>query len=322
MQGFLDVAAYAHPGTGAFGIGVCAEAFYDRSNRGLPPFQFSLCADTRGDVTTDAGLRVRVDHGLRRLAQAEVVMVLPGVPFDYPPSEAFVRAIRRAHERGALIAASCGGVDVLAATGLLDGLRATTHWRWADSLACRYPAITVERNALYVDEGQVVTGAGGGATLDLCLYLIRREHGATVANAVSREMVVPAHRDGGQAQYIAAPVPEDCADDRLANVMAWARENLDAQLSVESLARRAFMSPRSFARHFRATTGATPHAWLLGERLRFAEQLLETTALSIEQIARQVGFANAASLRVQFVRRRGVPPQEYRRTFTQRTLAA
>lgn len=322
MASFLDVAAYAHPGTGAFGIGVCAEAFYDRSDRGLPAFRFSLCSDARGPVMTDAGLRVQADHGLRRLAEAELVIVLPGVPFDYEPSAAFARAIDRAHTRGALIAASCGGVDLLASTGLLNGHAATTHWRWADSLARRYPEVRVEKNALYVDEGRIVTGAGGGAALDLCLYLIRREHGATIANAIAREMVVPAHRDGGQAQYIAAPVPEECADDRLAGVMAWARANLDAELSVEALAKRSFMSARSFARHFRATTGATPHAWILSERMQRAEQLLETTDLSVEQIAREVGFGSAAALRVQFVRRRAIPPQEYRRLFTQRSLVA
>jgi transcriptional regulator GlxA family with amidase domain len=313
---FRKVAAYLAEGTGALGAGIVSEIFgYDRRHRGLPGFEFFPCTDRPGAVRTDAGLTLMVEHGLDRLAEADLVLVTSWEDFTQEPSPEAVAAIRLAHERGATIASYCTGTYVLAAAGLLDGLRATTHWRWADAFAARFPDVKLVPEVLYVDEGRIVTGAGAAAGVDMCLHLLRREYGSAVANGIARDMVVPPHRDGGQAQYVTAPVPADCDDERLAEVLAWAREHLHTQLTVEALAARSLMSQRSFARRFAAATGSTPHAWVLSQRLHRAEELLETADLSIEEVARRVGFGTAATLREQFVRRRGVPPREYRKTF-------
>ncbi|WP_123517298.1 GlxA family transcriptional regulator [Streptomyces sp. 2132.2] len=282
----------------------------------LPGFDFALCAERPGPVATDCGVPLSVAHGLDRLAEADLLLALPGAQFRTPPAPAVLDALRAAHGRGAVVAAHCVGTFALAAAGLLDGRRATTHWRFAELLADRHPRVTVEPDALYVDEGDIVTGAGAAAGFDLCLHLLRREHGAALANAIARDMVLPSHRDGGQAQYLAAPVPEDGQDERLAAVLGWARAHLHEPLPVTELARRAMMSKRSFARRFTAATGTTPHAWLRSLRLSRAEELLETTGLPVEEIARQVGYGSAAVLREQFVRRRGIPPRAYRNAFT------
>ncbi|MCT4356806.1 helix-turn-helix domain-containing protein [Streptomyces sp. Je 1-79] len=315
MPPFLNVAAYTPPRVGMLAVGLVSEVFA-APPAGLPRFDFALCADRPGQVPTDLGVPLAVDHGLDRLASADLVLTLPWADFRTPPPAPVLDALRAAHARGALVGSHCVGAFALAAAGLLDGLRATTHWRFADLLAQRHPTVTVERDALYVDEGRILTGAGAAAGFDLCLHLMRREYGAAAANAVARDLVLPPHRDGGQAQYVTAPVPEDCEDERLGGVLAWARENLHEPLPVAELARRALMSRRSFARRFTAATGTTPHAWVLGQRLGRAEELLETTDLPVEEIARLVGYGSAAVLREQFVRRRGVPPRTYRRTFT------
>ncbi|MFF2045316.1 GlxA family transcriptional regulator [Kitasatospora sp. NPDC058170] len=315
MPPFKTVAAYAPAGVGLLAAGIVTEVFGPHG-AGLPGFDFALCADRPGPVPTDCGVPLSVAHGLDRLAGADLLIALPGAGFRVPPSPAVLDALRAGHERGAVVAAHCVGTFALAAAGLLDGRRATTHWRFAALLADRHPEVAVEAEALYVDEGSIVTGAGAAAGFDLCLHLLRREYGAALANAVARDMVLPSHRDGGQAQYLAAPVPEDGQDERLAAVLGWAREHLHEPLPVTELARRAMMSKRSFARRFGAATGTTPHAWLRSLRLSRAEELLETTDLPVEEIARRVGYGSAAVLREQFVRRRGVPPRSYRRAFS------
>ncbi|KUJ68294.1 AraC family transcriptional regulator [Streptomyces albus subsp. albus] len=296
-------------------VGVVSEVFGPHGE-GLPGFDFALCADRPGPVRTDVGVPLTIPYGLDRLATADLLIALPGAGFRTPPAPAVLDALRAAHERGSLVAAHCVGTFALAAAGLLDDRRATTHWRFAELLASRHPGITVEPDALYVDEGRIITGAGAAAGFDMCLHLLRREYGAAMANAVARDMVLPSHRDGGQAQYLSAPVPEDGNDERLAEVLGWAREHLHEALPVAELARRAMMSKRSFARRFTAATGTTPHAWLRNLRLSSAEELLETTDLPVEEIAHRVGYGSAAVLREQFVRRRGVPPRSYRRSFT------
>ncbi|MET9515264.1 helix-turn-helix domain-containing protein [Streptomyces sp. NPDC002994] len=296
-------------------VGLVAEVFGVRG-QGLPTFDFTLCTDRPGQVLTDVGVPLTITHGLDRLAAADLVIALPWADFRTPPAPAVLAALSAAQERGSLVAAHCVGAFALAAAGLLDGRRATTHWRFAELLAGRHPDVVVEADALYVDEGRIITGAGAAAGFDLCLHLLRREYGAATANAIARDLVLPSHRDGGQAQYLAAPAPEDCQDDRLAEVLTWAREHLHQPLPVAELARRALMSRRSFARRFAAATGTTPHAWLRNLRLSSAEELLETTDLPVEEIARRVGYGSAAVLREQFVRRRGVPPRSYRRSFT------
>ncbi|KPH99059.1 transcriptional regulator with aminotransferase type sensor, AraC family [Actinobacteria bacterium OV450] len=315
MSPFATVAAYTPPGVGMLAVGIVTEVFAPHG-ASAPGFDLALCTDRPGQVPTDVGVPLTLTHGLDRLAEADLVIALPWAGFRTPPAPAVLDALSAAHERGALVAAHCVGAFALAAAGLLDGRRATTHWRFAGLLAARHPEVSVEADALYVDEGRVVTGAGAAAGFDLCLHLLRREYGAAMANAVARDVVLPSHRDGGQAQYLAAPVPEDCRDERLAEVLAWARQNLHEPLPVAELARRAVMSKRSFARRFTAATGTTPHAWLRSLRLSGAEELLETTDLPVEEIARRVGYGSAAVLREQFVRRRGVPPRSYRRSFT------
>ncbi|HEY8475006.1 MAG TPA: helix-turn-helix domain-containing protein [Natronosporangium sp.] len=313
---FRNVAAYTPAYSGGFSVGIVAEIFgFDRTHRGMPGFEFAMCAQRPGPIRTDTGLTITIEHGLDRLVTADLVLVLPWeTTTELPPDEVYA-ALREAHDRGAIVASCCTGAFPLAASGLLDGRRATTHWRWADEFQARFPKVKLIPDVLYIDEGQVLTSAGAAASIDLCLYLIRREYGASVATAIARDMVVPPHRDGGQAQYVAVPMPDDCDDDRLGDVISWARAHLDERVTVADLAARALMSPRSFARRFKAVTGTTPHAWLLGQRLHRAEELLETADLRIEEVARRCGFGTAAALREQFVRRRGVSPREYRRAF-------
>jgi len=300
---------------GSFGLGVTSEVFgYDRTALGLPHFDFGLVTEHPGEVRTDTGIRLLVDSGLERLARSDIVTITAWELFDRVPSPELIAAVRAAHDRGAIVVSQCTGAFVLAHAGLLDGRRATTHWRYAGELAARFPAVTVDPAVLYVDSGQVLTGAGTAAGVDTLLHLVRREWGSGPANAMARDMVVPPHRDGGQAQFIDTPVAR-CEDDLLGVVLEWARAHLAEEISVELLARRALMSPRSFARRFKATTGTTPHAWLLGQRLAAAEALLEDTGAPIEEIARLVGFGTAAGLREQFTRRRGVSPRAYRQTF-------
>jgi transcriptional regulator GlxA family with amidase domain len=315
VAAFRRVAAYAPPGAVGLGLGLTSAIF--RARPGLTEFDLDICAPRRGPLATDLGVPVLVDHGPELLAQADLILLLPADSFAEPPPARVTSALRAAHERGATLAAHCLGVFPLAATGLLNDLEVTTHWQYADQLAARYPRVQVRPEALYLDRGRIVTGAGAAAGIDMCLHLIRRDHGAALANAIARILVTPPHRDGGQQQFITAPLAADDDADRLAGVIAWARANLDRPLSLDELAARALMSRRSFVRHFKTATGATPHAWLLSQRLGRAEELLETTSMPIEQIAERVGFRSAAVFREQFAARRGVAPRAWRRTFSQ-----
>jgi transcriptional regulator GlxA family with amidase domain len=314
MAPFRQVSAYAPQGVTALGLGVVSAIFTPRA--GLTDFEVMICTGRPGLVRTDLGLPVTVTGDLDMLAAADLVLLLPHAEFRARPPGGVLEALRAAHRRGATVAGHCTGTFLMAAAGLLDGLEATTHWQFAGELAASYPRITVRPEALYIDQGTIVTGAGAAAGIDMCLHLVRREHGAARANEIARALVVPPHRDGGQAQYITAPVPADGGGQRLSDTIFWARANLDRRLSVSELAARAVMSHRSFARHFKAATGATPHAWLRAQRLNLAEELLEDTGLSIEQIAARVGYTSAAVLREQFVLRRGVAPRDYRRAFS------
>ncbi len=268
-----------------------------------------------GLVRTDTGLKIVAEHGLDRLATADLIVVLGWETAEELPSEELQQALREAVARGARVMSHCSGAYVLAAAGLLDGRRVTTHWMYAADLARRYPLVQVEPDVLYVEDGPVLTGAGTAAGIDVCLHLLRQEHGAAVANEIARRMVVPPHREGGQAQYTRLPVPEVSETSRLHEVLAWAQAHLDEPLTVDQLAARALMSPRSFARHFRATTGTTPLAWLLAQRLVCAQEMLEQSDLSVDEVAERTGFGSAATLRTHFARRLGTSPQAYRRTF-------
>ncbi len=313
MAAFRRVAAYAPPGAVGLGLGLTSAIFRPRTR--LTTFDLGIFSGRRGLLPTDLGVPVLVEHGPELLADADLILMLPGASFAEPPPASVIEALRAAHERGATLAAHCLGVFGLAATGLLDDLEVTTHWQFADRLVASYPRVRVRPQALYRDHGSIVTGAGAAAGIDMCLHLIRRDHGAGLANSIARILVTPPHRDGGQQQFITAPLADGGGGDRLADIIAWARGNLNRQLSLDELAARALMSRRSFARHFKAATGATPHAWLLSQRLSRAEELLETTTLPIEQIADQVGYRSAAVFREQFTARRGIAPRDYRRTF-------
>ncbi|MFF9094298.1 helix-turn-helix domain-containing protein [Streptomyces sp. NPDC014802] len=262
--------------------------------------------------------RLVPDHGLDHLRRADTVIVPGWADVDVPPPPDLVAALRAAHEEGARIVSLCTGAFVLAGAGLLDGRRATTHWAHTDVLAGRYPAVLVDPDVLYVDNGTVLTSAGKAAALDLCLHLVRLDHGSAIANTVARRLVVPPHRAGGQAQFVTAPVP-DQDDHPLTALFPWIIERLDQPLTVEDLARQAGMSSRHLGRHFRAATGTTPLQWLLAQRIRRAQELLEKTDDDIDTIARSTGMGTATTLRRHFNRTLGVPPDTYRRTFRSRT---
>jgi transcriptional regulator GlxA family with amidase domain len=254
------------------------------------------------------------DHRLDRLTQADTVIVPALADVDVDPPADLVEAVRTAHAAGARVVSLCTGVFALAAAGLLDGLRATTHWAHTEALAARYPRIEVDPDVLYVDNGRVLTSAGKAAALDLCLHLVRLDHGSAVANAVARRLVVPPHRAGGQAQFVTTPVPEQ-DDNPLSELLPWVMERLDQPLTVEDLARQANMSSRHLGRQFRAVTGTTPLQWLLTQRIRRAQELLESTDDSVDVIATAAGMGTATTLRRHFHRTVGVPPDTYRRTF-------
>ncbi|MEV6598095.1 helix-turn-helix domain-containing protein [Actinoplanes sp. NPDC051346] len=254
------------------------------------------------------------DYGLDRLARAGTVIVPALADVTEDPPTALVEAVRAAHEAGARIVSLCTGVFVLAAAGLLDGLRATTHWAHTEQLAARYPRVTVDPDVLYVDNGSVLTSAGKAAAMDLCLHLIRRDYGSAIANIAARRLVVPPHRAGGQAQFVTTPVPAQ-DDHPLADLLPWVMLRLDQPLTVEDLAHQANMSSRHLTRHFRAITGTTPLQWLLTQRIRRAQEMLETTDHSVDTIAAAAGMGTATTLRRHFHRTVGVPPDSYRQTF-------
>ncbi|MFQ6311407.1 GlxA family transcriptional regulator [Lysobacter capsici] len=298
-----------------FHLSVPCLVFEDRGERDLPGFELRVCAAEPAPLRTRAGFDIATRHGLKSLDWADTVIVPSWRDGEEHPPEALLKALRRAHERGAHIVGLCLGAYVLAEAGLLDGRRATTHWGWSEHFAARYPRVELQRDVLYVDDGRITTSAGTAAALDCCLHLLRRRHGAEIANRVARRLVVAPHRQGGQAQYIEQPLPASAQDDRLAAVLAWALAHLDQAHSLDALAQRALMSRRSFTRHFRDATGTTVGEWLAGQRLARAQRLLETSEHGLDAIAAQTGFGTAASLRQHFAARLGTSPSAYRRGF-------
>jgi transcriptional regulator GlxA family with amidase domain len=310
-----DVAVVVSAPVPAFELGIVSELFgLPRMDPELPRYRYAVCAAEPGPLRTSTGFAVVPTHGLRRLATADLVIVTGAAPPLPPPDPRLAAALRRAVDRGATVAAVCTGAFVLADAGLLDGRRATTHWAYAEDLA-RRPGVTVEPDRIYVLDGPVATSAGSSAAIDLCLHLIRRAHGAGVANRVARELVVPAHRSGGQAQFTPAPVARDGRDGSMAALLDWAAAHLGDDLSVDALAVRAAMSTRTFIRHFAGSTGTTPAAWVREQRVRQAEHLLEDDDATVGAVARRCGFGSADTLRRHFRRVRGVTPERYRATF-------
>ncbi|MDT0394338.1 MULTISPECIES: helix-turn-helix domain-containing protein [Streptomyces] len=311
-----NVAAVLLDGVNPFELGVVCEVFgADRSDDGLPVYDFDVASADGPTVRTNTGFSLQVEHGLRRLETADLIAVPAGSSYvsrEFPPE--LLAALRRAVDRGARVLSVCSGVFVLAAAGLLEGRRAAVHWKHAEELTRRYPHLTVEPDVLYVDEDPVITSAGTAAGIDACLHLVRKEQGPDVANRIARRMVVPPHRDGGQAQYIERPLPEP-GGDTVSEVLVWMERHLDEETTVEQLAARAHMSPRTFARRFQQETGTTPYRWILRQRVLLAQRLLEATDETVDAIAGRTGFGNAAALRHHFVRAVGTTPQVYRRTF-------
>jgi transcriptional regulator GlxA family with amidase domain len=314
-----NVVALLFDGVAPFELGVACEVFgIERRELVDPWYRFKVAAAEGSPVRTTTGFLIETPYGLEALRRADTVVIPAWRTIYEPPPEEALDALRQCHARGGRLITVCSGAFALAHAGLLDGRRATTHWMYTDALSERFPLIDVDPDVLYVDDGDILTSAGTAAGIDLCLHVVRRDHGAAVANAVARRMVVPPHRDGGQAQFVPSPVPACPASDPLAAALDWAVANLHRTFSVEDLARRANMSPRTFARRFPAATGTTPLQWLVRQRVLCAQRMLETTDEAVEQIAVQCGFINPATLRTHFHRVIGTSPLAYRRAFRQK----
>ncbi|NMO03101.1 helix-turn-helix domain-containing protein [Gordonia sp. TBRC 11910] len=312
------VAAVLQPHVAMFEYGVVHEVFgIDRTSDGVPPFEFLVCGPTAG-VALDGGhgLQVVPPYDYSAAETADLVAIPAGsTDGDYDP--AALAAIRSAVDRGARILTVCTGAFLAAAAGVLDGRRCATHWRYGDDLATRYPALTVDTDVLFVDDGPVTSSAGTAAGIDAALHIVRQEFGPDVANRIARRMVVAPHRDGGQRQYVEAPVPT-CDSDGFGATLAWMIENLDADIAVNDLARRAHLSPRTFARRFVDEVGVSPHRWLTEQRVLHAQRLLESTTITVDDVAKRCGFGSATLLRHHFSSMVGVSPGNYRQRFTGR----
>jgi AraC family transcriptional regulator, transcriptional activator FtrA len=310
------VVAIAYDGLCTFEFGVAVEVFgLSRPEMGPDWYRFAVAGIDDGEMRATGGVRFVVDGGLELLSQADTIIVPGWRGVETAVPAALCDALNKAHDRGARILSICSGVFVLAAAGLLSGKRATTHWRYTEILRQRYPEILVTPDVLYVDEGNVLTSAGSAAGLDLCLHLIRRDFGTAAANTVARRLVVPPHRDGGQAQFIAQAVPKPHESSRLGPLLDHMRAHLGGDHALEALAMRAGMSTRTFLRRFEAATGLTPARWLLAERLSRARDLLETSQASIETVAEIAGFGTTATLRHHFRKHLSTTPAAYKETF-------
>ncbi|SFJ33604.1 AraC family transcriptional regulator, transcriptional activator FtrA [Amycolatopsis sacchari] len=315
------VVALLNPPQSPFELACAAEVFGSTREDVPDCYDFRVCAEHPGPLRTTAGYPIVVDAGLAALRRADTVIIPGWQPPGAPASPKVVNALRAAHRRGARIAAICTGAFVLAQTGLLDGRRATTHWRQTGELAAAFPRVRVDPDVLYVDHGDVATSAGTGAGIDLCLHLVRRDHGAAHAALVARNMVLPPHREGSQLQY-AGPPPPARPDESLAPLLDWATARLGTPLTVGTLAAHAGLSSRTLARRFSAQLGVSPGEWLLGKRVDAARVLLEQTDLPVEAIATRVGLASAVNLRRHFHARLGTTPGAYRRTFGEHAHAS
>jgi transcriptional regulator GlxA family with amidase domain len=313
-----------------FEFGTICEVFgVDRADDRLPSYELSVVAGEPSPVRAHNDFTINPFCGLERLEEADLIAlpavdddrlsIYAGKPAEGPDAprpfpEELLEALRRAVDRGTRVLSVCTGAFILGEAGLLDGRRCTTHWRNADELARRYPAAKVDPDVLYVDDDPVITSAGTAAGIDACLYLVRKEQGSRIANGIARRMVVPPHRDGGQAQYVDQPVAASC-DGTLRDLLEWLRVHLDQPLTVRQLAARANMSERTFARRFVQDTGTTPQRWLIGQRILLAQQLLEESDETVDAIADRAGFGNATALRHHFRAWRGTTPNAYRRLF-------
>lgn len=308
------VVALVRPPQSSFEL-ACAAQVFGIERQGLPTrYTFGVCTEHPGPVATLAGYDMLVTDGLDALDRADTVVVPGWLPVQEPPSPAVVGALRRAHSRGARVVSICSGAFALAHAGLLDGRRATAHWAQADGLARQFPAVRVDADVLYVDHGDVATSAGAGAGIDLCLHLVRADQGAGYAAHVARTMVMPPHREGGQLQYAAPPHPAQI-DGSLAPLLQWVAGRLDEPVTVDDLAAHEGVSARTLTRRFTDQLGTSPGQWLLAQRIVAARELLESTGLPLETVARRVGLSSATNLRRRFLGALGTTPGAYRRAF-------
>ena len=317
------IAVVAFDGISPFHLSVPCMVFgEDRTETGAPRFRLRVCGTEPGPLQTNAGFSLVVPYGLEALRQAQIVIVPSWRDDGRPAPPALIRALQAAHRRGATVVGLCLGAFVLAEAGLLDGRPATTHWNLAEVFAKQYPKVTLQPEVLYVDDGDVLTSAGTAAGIDCCLHLLRVRYGAEAANRAARRMVVAPHREGGQAQYIARPVPAAAESDRLAPLLDWLGRQLHSPHELDDLARRALMSRRTFTRRFREATGTTVGQWLQNQRLALAQRLLETTARPVERVATDAGFGSAVLLRKHFAAAFKTSPTAYHRQFSQEAAAA
>jgi len=308
------VAALAYDGLGTFEFGIVVELF------GLPRpeldhwYSFEVCGLEKGPLRATGGVSVLPRGGLKGLLNADTIIIPGWRNPEEPPPQRLIRMLTAAHERGARLVSICSGIFVLAATGLLNDRRATTHWRYIEKLTSAFPAIRLQPDVLYVDEGDILTSAGSAAGIDLCLHLIRKDFGTLTANRVARRLVVSPHREGGQAQFIDKPVGEQ-ASPWLSHLLHWAQKRLHDPITVAQLSKRAGMSKRTLNRRFVEMTGTSPLDWITSLRVRRAKDLLETTALSMEEVADQCGLGSAPTLRHHFRARVKLSPNAYRARF-------
>ncbi|GAA4074527.1 helix-turn-helix domain-containing protein [Actinomadura miaoliensis] len=308
------VTALVRPSQSTFEL-ACAAQVFGIERPGLPVrYAFNVCTERPGPVATRAGYDMLVTDGLDALDRADTVVIPGWLPPEEPPSPAVMQALRRAHARGARLVSICSGAFALAHAGLLDGRRATTHWALADELATCFPHIQVDPDVLYVDHGDVATSAGAGAGIDLCMHLVRSDQGARYAAHIARTMVMPPHREGGQLQYSAPPHPAQI-DGTLAPLLEWITRRLSEPITIESMAAQAGVSARTLARRFADQLGTSPGQWLLAQRIAAAQDLLESTDLPLDAIARRVGLSSATNLRRRFLNTLGTTPGAYRRAF-------
>lgn len=310
----LRVVVLAYDGLCLFEFGIATEVFGLARPEFDDWYDFEITAVEPGPIRGMGGLAIEAPLALDRLAGASLIVIPGWRGLDAPVPDALIHALRQAHAGGARIATICSGAFVLAATGLLDGRTATTHWRYADHLAERFPGVSVDRDTLYSIDGALMTSAGSAAGLDLCLEIVRRDFGAAAANQVARRLVLPAHRDGGQAQFVARPVPRT-RPDQLAALLDKLREKLDADWTLSAMARAARTSERTLVRRFREATGQSPLTWLTGERVERAKELLETTDSGLGDIALACGFAAPETFRLHFRRRTGISPGAFRKMY-------
>ncbi|HAS1787357.1 TPA: transcriptional regulator FtrA [Enterobacter cloacae] len=310
----------AYDGLCTFEFGVAVEIFgLPRPEMGDAWYRFAVAGVDEGELRATGGIRMLADGDLRLLETADLIVVPGWRGMDEPVPEALSQALREAHGRGCRLLSICSGVFVLAASGLLNGRKATTHWRYTEALKTRYPAITVVEDVLYQDEGDILTSAGSAAGIDLCLHVVRRDYGIEAANRVARRLVIPPHRDGSQTQQLSRPVAQLRESQRMGQLFDYLHQHLAVGHTVESLSRRVGMSQRTFLRRFHDATGTTPARWLLNARLQRARDFLENSRLGIDAIAEQTGFGQGATLRHHFRQQYALSPAQYRKQFLQPT---